>query len=66
MILMWKDIALYGASSIFTYFHTERMCGNTRDIFSMTILSFIINSITLAVVLLKKPIKVVDNRVDLK
>jgi len=66
MILMWKEIALYGASSIFTYFHTEHMCGNTHDIFSMTILSFIINSITLAVVLLKKPIKVVDNRVDLK
>ena len=60
---MWKELILYGTSSAFTYFHTQQMCG---DIMSMTILNFIINMITLVVILLKNPVKVIDNRVDLK
>jgi hypothetical protein len=54
---MWKDVALCGVSSIFTYFQTQRVCG---DIMTMTILNFVLNVVTLTLVVLKKPIKVID------
>ena len=56
---MWNDLALCGASSLFTYFQTQRVCG---DIMTMTILNFILNMVTLTLVVLKKPIKVVDGK----
>lgn len=43
------------------------ICGSTlHEIMVMTTLNFILNLVTLAIVILKKPIHVVDNRVDLK
>jgi len=62
---MWKDIALYGASSVFSYFYTQRMC-DTHELMVITCLNFMISITTLCVVLLKSPIRVIDNRVDLK
>jgi len=60
---MWKDIALYGASSVFSYFYTQRMC-DTHELMVMTCLNFMISITTLCVVLWKSPIRVIDNRVD--
>jgi hypothetical protein len=62
---MWKDIALYGASSIFNYFYTQQLC-DTNELMIMTCLNFVISVTTLCVVIMKSPIKVLDNRVDLK
>jgi hypothetical protein len=56
---MWKDFALCGASSAFTYFSTKEVCG---EIMTMTVINFIVNLITLTLVLLKQPVKVVDTR----
>lgn len=56
---MWKDITLCGASSLLTYFQTQRVCG---DIMTMTILNFILNLTTLTLIVLKKPIKVIDGK----
>jgi hypothetical protein len=65
VVVMWKDIALYGASSVFTYFNTREMC-DKHEMMVMMYMNFILNLITLTVVLLKSPVKVIDNRVDLK
>lgn len=62
---MWKDIALYGASSVFSYFYTQQMC-DTHELMVMTCLNFMISITTLCVILLKSPIRVIDNRIDLK
>jgi len=62
---MWKDVALYGASSIFTYFNTREMC-DKQDMMIMIYTNFILNLITLGVVLFRSPIKVIDNTVNLK
>lgn len=59
MKVMWKDFALCGASSAFTYFSTKEVCG---EIMTMTVINFIVNLITLTLVLLKQPVKVVDTR----
>jgi hypothetical protein len=56
---MWKDIVLYGTSSIFSYFHTKQMCDN-HEVMVMLTLNFIINLITMTVTILKSPVKVVD------
>lgn len=56
---MWKDVALCGASSVLTYFQTQRVCG---DIMTMTVLNFILNMVTLTLIVLKKPIKVIDGK----
>jgi hypothetical protein len=43
------------------------ICGSTiREIMVMTTLNFMISIATLAIVILKKSVHVVDNRVDLK
>jgi hypothetical protein len=43
------------------------ICGSTiHEIMVMTTLNFVISIATLATVILKKPVHVVDNRVDLK
>ena len=43
------------------------ICGSTiHEIMVMTTLNFVISMATLAIVILKKPVHVVDNRVDLK
>jgi hypothetical protein len=62
---MWKDVALYGASSVLNYFYTKQMCDD-HEIMVMLSLNLMINLVTMCTVLLKNPIKVVDNRVDLK
>ena len=62
---MWKDIALYGASSMFTYFNTREMC-DKHEMMVMIYTNFILNLITMCIVLFKSPVKVIDNRVDLK
>jgi hypothetical protein len=43
------------------------ICGSTiHEIMVMTTLNFILNLATLCILILRKPIHVVDNRVDLK
>jgi hypothetical protein len=43
------------------------ICGSTlHEIMVMTTLNFVISVATLAIVILKKPVHVMDNRVDLK
>jgi hypothetical protein len=43
------------------------ICGSTlHEIMAMTTLNFVISITTLAIVILKKPVHVMDNRVDLK
>jgi hypothetical protein len=56
---MWKDLALCGASSAFTFFSTKEVCG---EIMTMTVINFIVNLITLTLVVLKQPVKVIENR----
>jgi len=62
---MWKDIALYGASSVFSYFYTQRMC-DTHELMVMLSVNLVVNLVTMCAVLLKSPVRVIDNRVDLK
>jgi len=53
---MWSDI-----------FYTKQICeDNLQDIVFLNYFNIILTSITLCVILLKSPIHVVDNRVDLK
>jgi len=62
---MWKLLVTTGLSTIFNYFHTNQVCENsTNDLMTMIVLNFVMTSITLCAVVLKKSIKVVDNRVD--
>lgn len=68
---MWKDIVLYTVTSatsmLFTYFQTKQMCEDTTsDLMVMSILNFIMITTTACVVVLKSPIRVVDNRIDLQ
>ena len=45
----------------------EYICGSTmHEIMVMTTLNFIISMITLTLVLVKSPLKIIDNHVDLK
>jgi hypothetical protein len=54
-------------TTLFNYFHTNQVCENsTNDIMTMLVLNFVMTTITLCAVTLKKPVKVVDNRVDLQ
>lgn len=60
---MWTILV----TTLFNYFHTNQVCENsTNDIMTMLVLNFVMTTITLCAVALKKPIKVVDNRVDLQ
>mgnify|MGYP003325217558 len=62
---MWKDIALYGVSSVFSYFYTRQMCDN-HEVMVMLSVNLVVNLVTMCAVLLKNPVRVIDNRVDLK
>ncbi len=51
---------------IFNYFYTKKVCeDNVNELMTMSILNFVMITITMCAVLLKSPIRVVDNRVDL-
>ncbi len=68
---MWKDIILYSISSVssmvFNYFNTKQMCEeNNHELVTLSILNLVMVTLTMCLVLLKSPIKVVDNRVDLQ
>ena len=68
---MWKDIILYSISSVssmvFNYFNTKQMCEeSTHELVTLSILNLVMITLTMCLVLLKSPIKVVDNRVDLQ
>ena len=52
---------------IFNYFYTKKVCeDNVNELMTISILNFVMITITMCAVLLKSPIRVVDNRVDLK
>jgi hypothetical protein len=56
LIYMWSD-----------FFYTRQICeDNLQDIVFLNCFNIMLTSITLCVILLKSPIHVVDNRVDLK
>jgi hypothetical protein len=62
---MWKEILTSGISTLFNYFHTKEVCENTfSELVTLSILNLTMTCITLCTLVLKKPIKVVDNRVD--
>ena len=64
---MWKELVTSGTSMIFNYFYTKKVCeDNVNELMTMYILNFVMITITMCAVLLKSPIRVVDNRVDLK
>lgn len=68
---MWKYIVLYTTSSatsmIFNYFQTKQICeDNTNDLMVMSVLNFIMITMTVCMIALKSPIRVVDNRIDLQ
>jgi hypothetical protein len=68
---MWKDIILHTVSSassmIFNYFQTKQMCeDNTNDLMVMSLINFVMITMTVCMIALKSPIRVVDNRIDLK
>jgi hypothetical protein len=45
----------------------EYLCGpSIQEVLTLSVINFVINMITLTIVILKSPIKIVDNRVDLK
>ena len=49
------------------YFNVKRACeDNTSELVALSFLNFVMITITMCIVLLKRPIKVIDNRVDLK
>lgn len=62
-IEMWKDVIFYGVSSIFTYFNTKQMC-DMSHLHVILGVNMFINILTLITVAIKKPIRVIDNRVD--
>ena len=68
---MWKDIILHTVSSvssmIFNYFQTKQMCeDNTNDLMVMSLINFVMITMAVCMIALKSPIRVVDNRIDLK
>ena len=68
---MWKDLILHslisGISLCMNYFNVKRACeDNTSELVALSFLNFVMITITMCIVLLKRPIKVIDNRVDLK
>jgi hypothetical protein len=68
---MWKDIILHTISStssmIFNYFQTKQMCeDNTNDLMVMSLINFVMITMAVCMIALKSPIRVVDNRIDLK
>ena len=68
---MWKYIVLYTTSSatsmIFNYFQTKQMCeDNTNDLMVMSLINFVMITMAVCMIALKSPIRVVDNRIDLK
>ena len=49
------------------FYYTKQLCeDNLHDLIVLDCINIILISITLCVVLFKSPIRVVDNRVDLK
>ena len=45
----------------------EYLCGpSIQEVLTLSVINFVINMITLTIIILKNPIKIVDNRVDLK
>lgn len=66
MNMMWKLFVTTGLSTILNFFYANQVCEkSTNDIMTMLVLNFVMTSITLCAVVLKNPIKVVDNRVDI-
>ena len=64
---MWKELIPSGISTLLNYFHVKRVCeDNTSELATLSLLNFVMITITMCIVLLKRPIHVVDNRVDLK
>ena len=52
---------------VFNYFNTKQMCEeSTHELVTLSILNLVMITFTMCLVLLKNPIKVVDNRVDLQ
>ena len=57
---MWLEL-------ISPFYYTKQVCeDNLHDLMVLNCLNIILTSITICVLLLKSPIRVVDNRVDLK
>jgi hypothetical protein len=62
---MWKELLTSGGSMLFNYFYTKEVCENNfSELVTLSILNLVMTCVTLCTVALKKPIKVVDNRVD--
>jgi hypothetical protein len=52
---------------IFNYFQTKQMCeDNTNDLMVMSLINFVMITMAVCMIALKSPIRVVDNRIDLK
>lgn len=50
---------------LFNYFYTKEVCENNfSELVTLSILNLVMTCVTLCAVVLKNPIKVVDNRVD--
>ena len=57
---MWLEL-------ISPFYYTKQLCeDNLHDLMVLNCLNIVLTSITICVILLKSPIHVVDNRVDLK
>jgi hypothetical protein len=57
---MWFEL-------ISPFYYTKQLCeDNLHDLIVLDCLNIVLTSITICVILLKSPIRVVDNRVDLK
>jgi hypothetical protein len=57
---MWLEL-------ISPFYYTKQLCeDNLHDLIVLDCLNIVLTSITICVILLKSPIRVVDNRVDLK
>jgi len=53
--------------SISPFYYTKQVCeDNLHDLMVLNCLNIILTTVTICVILLKSPIHVVDNRVDLK
>ena len=49
------------------FYYTKQLCeDNLHDLIVLDCINIVLTSITICVILLKSPIRVVDNRVDLK
>jgi hypothetical protein len=57
---MWLEL-------ISPFYYTKQLCeDNLHDLIVLDCINIVLTSITICVILLKSPIRVVDNRVDLK